>query len=190
MTRPTLRRHRGDAKKWRRYEHLPSGLSSLITDLVTYAVPHFGAGSDSEESMALVEDRTPMPATESHVASSESRWSGRHNVLLDIDCPAWLVPSSSEGHSHLYVDLGIGALWADYEAFLLAAVKIGLIEDGYAKASIRRGHTALRLPWVEKGREDENDPPAEVVMTAEQYAAHQQARAAKTDDEILDLPDF
>lgn len=160
---------------------VPSGLRAFLDRLVTYAVPHFGAGSDSEESMALVEDRTPKPVDESHVASSQTRaWlAKRHHLLLDVDIPAWLIPSSSYGKSHLYVELPRGgAPWEDYKAFLLAAAKIGLIEDGYAKASIRRGHTALRLPWVKKGEENLNDPPTEPHETFEQMMERSRAQIA------------
>lgn len=76
------------------------------------------------------------------------RPNGQHAVLLDLDVPAWLIPSSTEGHGHLYAD--VSCSWRDYRRFLKAAAKVGLIEDGYASASIRRGHSALRLPWVRK----------------------------------------
>lgn len=73
----------------------------------------------------------------------------RHKVVLDIDLPAELVPSSTEGHFHLYIDREVA--WADYEELLWAMAKCGLIEDGYVSASVARGHTAARLPWVQKG---------------------------------------
>lgn len=76
---------------------------------------------------------------------------GLHDLLIDIDVPAVLVPSSTSDHFHLYVPLA--CQWADYLAFLKAAARIGLVEDGYVKASEKRGHTSLRLPWVKKGRE-------------------------------------
>ena len=74
----------------------------------------------------------------------------RHVVAIDIDHEAWLVPSSTAGHSHLYVDIPGGIAWEDYRDWLVASAKIGLIEDGYAEVSIKRGHTDLRLPWVSK----------------------------------------
>lgn len=72
----------------------------------------------------------------------------KHAPVLDIDVPHKLVPSTTEGHSHLYVDVECD--WEDYVAFLKAAVKIGLIEQGYADASINRGFSAVRKPGVKK----------------------------------------
>jgi hypothetical protein len=75
----------------------------------------------------------------------------KHMLAIDVDVPAWLLPSSTPGHSHLYVDLAIseGPLWA----FLDAAAAIGLVEEGYVSACKSRGMTSLRAPWVRKGAE-------------------------------------
>lgn len=83
------------------------------------------------------------------VSSERRNAPGRHALLLDVDRPAWLIPSSTEGHAHLYVDLDCS--WRDLRRFLRAAARIGLIEPGYARASEQRKHTALRLPWIRKG---------------------------------------
>ncbi|WDS52143.1 hypothetical protein SEA_UTZCHIPS_37 [Microbacterium phage UtzChips] len=72
----------------------------------------------------------------------------RHKVILDIDLPAKLVPSSTEGHFHLYIDHEVA--WDYYQELLWAMARCGLIEDGYASASVARGHTAARMPWVQK----------------------------------------
>lgn len=73
---------------------------------------------------------------------------GMHKVVLDLDLPAKLVPSSTEGHFHLYVDHELS--WERYSKLLDALADAGLIENGYAGASQARGHTAARLPWVKK----------------------------------------
>lgn len=76
----------------------------------------------------------------------------RHDVVLDIDVPAMLIPSTTEGHSHLIVRLpNGGAKIDDYQQFLWSAAKIGLIEEGYAKVSCKRDRTDVRLPWIRKG---------------------------------------
>jgi hypothetical protein len=72
----------------------------------------------------------------------------RHALLLDLDVPAWLIPSSTEGHSHLYVDVSIRE--DAYFQLLDALANAGVIQRGYADASKRRGGTALRLPWIKK----------------------------------------
>jgi hypothetical protein len=71
-----------------------------------------------------------------------------HAPVLDIDIPHKLVPSSTVGHSHLYLD--IKCTWTAYEDFLWASEKIGLLEEGYVKASLHRGFTAVRKPGIYK----------------------------------------
>lgn len=73
---------------------------------------------------------------------------GHHAVLLDLDVPAWLIESSTPGHSHLYAD--VRCTWDDYLTFLKAAAAIGLIEPGYAQVVEQRGYSSVRLPWVKK----------------------------------------
>ena len=90
-----------------------------------------------------------------------------HALLVDLDVSAWLVPSSSgPGHSHLYVRLPNPLPTEDLFDFLRAAVKIGLVEEGYVNACESRGMTSLRAPWIRKGEE-----PA--------YVAHQRRQAAE-----------
>ena len=72
----------------------------------------------------------------------------KHKILLDIDHNAVLVPSSTEGHWHLYIDHTI--TWKQYRSLLSALAEAGVIEDGYAQASIRREQTHLRVPWLNK----------------------------------------
>lgn len=74
----------------------------------------------------------------------------RHKVLLDIDVPAQLVPSSTPGHSHLYIDKELTE--RQWRVLIEALDYAGIIEPGYANASLQRGYTALRLPWVRKDR--------------------------------------
>lgn len=81
-----------------------------------------------------------------HVSTEvEDRGKWYHRPVLDIDFPARLVPSSTEGHFHLYLD---GALIPhDKYMYLLAALaSCGIISDGYHKYSTDRGYTAVRVP--------------------------------------------
>lgn len=71
-----------------------------------------------------------------------------HKLVLDLDIPAKLIPSSTEGHFHLYIDKEIPA--AEYWDLVQAFVDAGLVEPGYQAASERRGYTSARLPWVRK----------------------------------------
>lgn len=155
---------------------LPFGLRALYRRLtwhtdVKWAVPDYV----DDVAFAVDDRRATTDPEEVEAISSCHRLDldkpaaeRRHALLIDIDQPAWLIPSSTGGHGHLYVDLEIpdDALWR----FLDAAAEIGLVEEGYVGACKARGMTSLRAPWVEKGRE-----PSTLRRQAEEDAA---ARAA------------
>lgn len=71
-----------------------------------------------------------------------------HRPVLDIDIPVKVVPSGTPGHCHLFIDIAMS--WADYEKLLWALAAAGIVEEGYVHASVRRGHTSVRLPHVRK----------------------------------------
>lgn len=79
---------------------------------------------------------------------------GYHRPMLDLDFPAAVLPSSTEGHCHLYIDKAL--TWEQYEKLLDVMAEIGLLEEGYVRASKARKCTFLRLPWIRKGRERED----------------------------------
>lgn len=93
-------------------------------------------------------ERREAPVHEALVASSETHIQGVHRPVLDLDVPAQLVPSTTPGHHHLYIDVDMS--WPTYKRLLRALAKAGVIEAGYAKASIHRGASFVRLPWVRK----------------------------------------
>jgi hypothetical protein len=78
---------------------------------------------------------------------------GWHTIAIDVDHDAALVPSTTLGHYHLYVDIP-PVKWEAYERWLIASADIGLIEPGYLRASQERKATFLRLPWVLKKKGD------------------------------------
>lgn len=71
-----------------------------------------------------------------------------HKVVIDLDMPAQLIPSSTPGHFHLLIDAAMP--WSAYLDLLRAMMRCGLLEPGYVSASEERGYTAVRLPWVRK----------------------------------------
>lgn len=101
----------------------------------------------------------------SHVVGRDGRRSFLHLPVLDIDRPVdepmlavladvfpgasgvW-VPSTTEGHGHLYVQDAFPE--TDYMVALMRLAVAGVIEAGYALVSIRRRATFVRLPWVAK----------------------------------------
>lgn len=123
-----------------------------VTNLDTY-----DAASDrfSTSDVRRAQVTTSMVDTDAlyEPRGTPERWE-RHKVVLDIDVPAKLVPSSTPGHSHLYIDAEMS--WEHYSAILIALGAAGVLEEGYVKASLSRKHTAVRLPWVKKP--DPNGP--------------------------------
>lgn len=85
---------------------------------------------------------------QAEVVSSSLVGSKMHAPALDIDLPAWLIPSSTSGHNHLYLDREL--TWRQYKRLLKALGRAGILEKGYVKASIKRKETHLRVPWVDK----------------------------------------
>lgn len=119
-------------------------IGRLITRKVNFAFPgDYGHSFSQGPYRAL--DTDPNVVTSAH---NQSEKKTTHALLLDLDVPAYLVPSSTPGHSHLYVDVEI-----DHDRWKLlihALADAGVIEKGYAEASINRGASYLRLPWVKK----------------------------------------
>lgn len=71
-----------------------------------------------------------------------------HYPVLDIDVRAHLVPSSTSGHTHLYLDhpLTPDQLWKLCDVM----AEVGILEPGYVSACKERGYTSVRLPWIKK----------------------------------------
>lgn len=89
---------------------------------------------------------------DAHVITSHDPTTGKHRPILDIDLPAALIPSSTPGHYHLYIDKPME--WDRYEDLLDALSAVGIIEEGYASASCDREYTSVRLPWIKKSKEN------------------------------------
>jgi hypothetical protein len=118
-----------------------------IAGLVYEEVPTIDENADYTEAdrRRLVDDPAQAHVVTSRVAGADDM----HKVVIDLDLPAALVPSTTEGHFHLYVDKAMSG--DAYFRLLDALVDAGLVEAGFASASRARGHTAVRLPWIKKG---------------------------------------
>lgn len=84
---------------------------------------------------------------------SRNEGKGIHRVVLDIDHDAALIPSTTPGHHHLLIDIAIE--WPQYMKLLTALAEAGVIQGGYANASIAKGFTAIRPPWEKKTKKKE-----------------------------------
>ena len=92
--------------------------------------------------------KVPAPVQRSTLISSEQHGTSKHLPALDIDHTVRVIPSSTEGHYHLYIDVPMS--WWRYRQLLRALWKSGVIEKGYYRQSVARKATHLRLPWVKK----------------------------------------
>lgn len=96
--------------------------------------------SDGQQETTNIED--------ADVFSSRGMDPQMHRPVIDLDVPAYLIPSSTEGHSHLIIDHEMP--WHQYVRLLEALVQAGLVEENYVEACKRRGQTMVRMPWVKK----------------------------------------
>lgn len=71
-----------------------------------------------------------------------------HKVVIDLDHDAKLIPSSTPGHHHLFIDRPMR--WDQYVRLLCVLAEVGIVEPGYVSACIKRGHTSVRLPDVKR----------------------------------------
>ena len=113
-------------------------------------IPDGVSGRDDNEYEGTRHDEAD-DIKDAHVITSHDPTTGMHRPILDIDLPAALIPSSTPGHYHLYIDKPME--WDRYEDLLYALSAAGIIEGGYAGASCEREYTSVRLPWIKKNKE-------------------------------------
>lgn len=124
------------------------GLRALLTRLRCFKVLVWGGASSSPD---LTTDREMVDIGKADVVSSLHNSGSGHALVIDIDHPSWLVRSTTPGHFHLYVDVPGGITDAKYRRLLGALADAGVVERGYYEASVARGHSDVRLPWIKKG---------------------------------------
>lgn len=137
---------------------LPGNVLQTVVDLNRYEGP---SGRYDTEDLAEAQVTTSLVAATWDPACPAAPM---HRPVLDLDFPAQLIPSSTPGHFHLYLDREVEH--EKYMRLLDALADCGLLEDGYRNASQDRGYTAVRLPWVKKpepGPETEDPFPVEVA---------------------------
>jgi hypothetical protein len=123
-------------------------LAGQVLARTDFSVTEYGE-SDHEIVRDLADANliTSMIDTGDPISRLGDMWA-THRVVIDIDLPVAAVESSTPGHFHLYIDKAMD--WPTYLALLEAFVSAGIVEPGYLAAAQRRGHTAVRLPWVHK----------------------------------------
>lgn len=71
-----------------------------------------------------------------------------HKPVLDLDMDVMVVPSSTPGHHHLYIDRAMS--WNEYSLLMNVLAHVGILQPGYARASHHRAESFLRTPWTRK----------------------------------------
>lgn len=71
-----------------------------------------------------------------------------HAPVLDIDVPMRLIKSSTQGHTHLYIDV-LMPRWK-MMIMIFGMMIAGVVEPGFFWWSLRRGGTFVRKPYVTK----------------------------------------
>lgn len=91
-------------------------------------------------------DRQPDP--DGQLTSSFLHGSKLHAPVLDIDIPIRVIPSTTSGNCHLYIDKPMPR-WKML-LMLWAMMIAGVVEPGNFWWSLRRGGTFVRKPLVAK----------------------------------------
>lgn len=72
----------------------------------------------------------------------------KHLPIFDIDFPVLVIPSSTPGHNHLIIDRPMSE--SHYMSLLNVMANVGIVQEGYQRASLKRKAAWLRTPWTKK----------------------------------------
>lgn len=77
-----------------------------------------------------------------------------HYPVIDFDIPVRLVPSSTPGHNHLYIDHPVTL--QQMVNMLAAMAEAGVVQKGFANGTRRNKVATVRPPWIQKTKENAN----------------------------------
>lgn len=72
----------------------------------------------------------------------------QHLPIFDIDHSVLAWETSTPGHYHLIIDRPMSR--EDYEKLMRVLVEVGIVQEGYQRASLKRKAAWLRMPWIRK----------------------------------------
>ena len=111
---------------------------------------------------------------------------GKHAPVLDLDFPCRLVPSSTEGHFHLYIDHEI--TWEKYERLLIGLYDAGLIQKGWFENARKDKRTYVRKIGVYKpGATPQTMVDSSQIKQLENRIEQLEAEKARLQDEVVRL---
>lgn len=85
---------------------------------------------------------------ESNLVGSKTNVDDTHLLVLDLDFPCILVPSSTNGHFHLYLQKPMP--WPKAKKLLVAMQEADLLEPMWVSQCLDEGMTSVRPPWAKK----------------------------------------
>lgn len=99
---------------------------------------------------AVAEDLVELSSSDRKDANlvASLRDDGTHAPAFDLDRRAVLIPTTTPGNHHMYIDEVLS--WRQYRALLRGFYKSGLLDPSVYWRSLYRGSTYVRPPWVRK----------------------------------------
>lgn len=129
-------------------------------ELPPFMVGHELVNVENINEPGYPEDRDHIPTEnldEANVISSKVKGTTRHKVIIDLDFDAALLPSSTPGHHHLYLDKELTA--PQMEQLIYCLYEVGIIAQGNINQWHRFKALFLRLPWIKKTDLEVDDTP-------------------------------
>lgn len=127
-----------------------------------------GGEYDGEE--AEVDETYHLATEETANLISSLTGAGKHRPVFDIDFPVYCVPSSTEGHYHLYIEKDIS--WHQLYKILMAFRAAKIIQEGWFQGCVKRGFASVRPPWLKKGQKPKEPwKPVEAKVITDKQAS-------------------
>ena len=119
-------------------------------DLTDKEEKHVASEGDYDADTEFVDDPADAEVVLSLIPAEVQKFPDvtKHRPIIDIDFPVVVLPSSTSGHNHLYIDKVL--TWRQYQRLIEALADAGIIENGYRDASLARQFTSVRMPSVNK----------------------------------------
>ena len=76
------------------------------------------------------------------------REDGTHAPVIDLDFSAELIPSTTEGHFHLYLNKALTP--KEHEKLLKVLYEVGIIEYGFYHNSLKRKQAHVLMPGINR----------------------------------------
>jgi hypothetical protein len=118
---------------------------------------------DKQEYVSENVHKTVDSPDAANLISSKMKGSSKHKVILDLDFEAALLPSSTPGHHHLYLNKEL--THDQMEQLLFTLHDVGIIAGGNMNQWMKFKAQFLRLPWIRKSENatklDEGHDPKE-----------------------------